>query len=106
MLEAGTRVRCIFAVLILASSLVAGADYSAQTYSHSPYTSYSDAWRFTNSSILSELLLLLLLFVCLFTPSSTSPPNTFSLHDESISVTPLMKVLRCRNDFQGRHLHK
>lgn len=43
---------------------------------------------------------------CLFTPSSTSPPCTFSLHDESISVTPLMKVFRCRNDFQGRHLHK
>lgn len=64
MFEAGTKVRCVFAVLILASSLPAGADYSAQTYSHSPYTSYSDAWRFTNSSILSELLLLLqLLFV-------------------------------------------
>lgn len=69
MLEAGTRVRCVFAVLILASSLAAGADYSAQTYSHSPYTSYSDAWRFTNSSILSELLLLLLLFVCLRRPA-------------------------------------
>lgn len=62
MLEARMRFP-IFALLILPSSLAAGADYSAQTYSHSPYTSYSDAWRFTNSSILSELLLLLLLFV-------------------------------------------
>ncbi|KPP73309.1 transcription factor Pax8a-like, partial [Scleropages formosus] len=29
-----------------------GADYSGQTYAPSPYTSYSEAWRFTNSSIL------------------------------------------------------
>lgn len=34
--------------------LAAGADYTGQTYSHSPYTSYSEAWRFTNSSILGE----------------------------------------------------
>uniref|UniRef100_H3BXM6 Paired box protein Pax-8 n=1 Tax=Tetraodon nigroviridis TaxID=99883 RepID=H3BXM6_TETNG len=34
--------------------VAAGADYSGQTYSHSPYTSYSEAWRFTNSSILSS----------------------------------------------------
>ncbi|XP_077441945.1 paired box protein Pax-8 isoform X3 [Vanacampus margaritifer] len=33
---------------------VAGADYPAQTYSHSPYASYSEAWRFTNSSILGS----------------------------------------------------
>ncbi|TWW66120.1 paired box protein Pax-8 isoform X1 [Takifugu flavidus] len=33
--------------------VAAGADYSGQTYSHSPYTSYSEAWRF-NSSILSS----------------------------------------------------
>ncbi|XP_061732318.1 paired box protein Pax-8 isoform X1 [Nerophis ophidion] len=32
--------------------VAAGGDYSAQSYSHSPYASYSDAWRFTNSSIL------------------------------------------------------
>lgn len=30
----------------------AGPEYTGQTYSHAPYTSYSDAWRFTNSSIL------------------------------------------------------
>ncbi|XP_051269199.1 paired box protein Pax-8 isoform X4 [Dicentrarchus labrax] len=34
--------------------VAAGADYSGQTYSHSPYTSYSEAWRFTNSSILGS----------------------------------------------------
>lgn len=33
---------------------LAGADYSGQSYGHSPYTSYSEAWRFTNSSILGE----------------------------------------------------
>uniref|UniRef100_A0A671YPQ8 Paired box protein Pax-8 n=1 Tax=Sparus aurata TaxID=8175 RepID=A0A671YPQ8_SPAAU len=37
------------------TGMVAGADYSGQTYSHSPYTSYSDAWRFTNSSILGSI---------------------------------------------------
>lgn len=36
------------------TSMVAGADYSGQSYSHSPYTSYSEAWRFTNSSILGS----------------------------------------------------
>uniref|UniRef100_A0A8C5AKS0 Paired box protein Pax-8 n=1 Tax=Gadus morhua TaxID=8049 RepID=A0A8C5AKS0_GADMO len=34
------------------SGMVSGADYTTQTYSHSPYASYSEAWRFTNSSIL------------------------------------------------------
>ncbi|XP_061590098.1 paired box protein Pax-8 isoform X1 [Cololabis saira] len=34
--------------------VAAGADYTAQSYSHSPYTSYGDAWRFTNSSILGS----------------------------------------------------
>ncbi|XP_022523522.1 paired box protein Pax-8 isoform X7 [Astyanax mexicanus] len=36
------------------TGMVAGAEYSGQTYTHSPYTSYSDAWRFTNSSILGS----------------------------------------------------
>lgn len=34
--------------------VAAGADYTGQSYSHSPYTSYGEAWRFTNSSILGE----------------------------------------------------
>ncbi|XP_051907764.1 paired box protein Pax-8 isoform X4 [Hippocampus zosterae] len=36
------------------AGVVAGADYPAQSYSHSPYASYSEAWRFTNSSILGS----------------------------------------------------
>uniref|UniRef100_A0A673M0Z3 Paired-box protein 2 C-terminal domain-containing protein n=1 Tax=Sinocyclocheilus rhinocerous TaxID=307959 RepID=A0A673M0Z3_9TELE len=36
------------------TGMVAGPEYTGQTYSHAPYTSYSDAWRFTNSSILSS----------------------------------------------------
>ncbi|KAM9821092.1 paired box protein Pax-8 [Neosynchiropus ocellatus] len=36
------------------SGMVAGAEYPSQTYSHSPYSSYSEAWRFTNSSILGS----------------------------------------------------
>ncbi|MEQ2199357.1 hypothetical protein XENOCAPTIV_018045 [Xenoophorus captivus] len=36
------------------TGMVAGPDYSGQSYSHSPYTSYSEAWRFTNSSILGS----------------------------------------------------
>lgn len=31
-----------------------GPEYSGQTYTHPSYTSYSDAWRFTNSTILGE----------------------------------------------------
>ncbi|XP_028273608.1 paired box protein Pax-8 isoform X2 [Parambassis ranga] len=34
--------------------VAASADYPGQSYTHSPYTSYSEAWRFTNSSILSS----------------------------------------------------
>ncbi|XP_034458079.1 paired box protein Pax-8 isoform X4 [Hippoglossus hippoglossus] len=34
--------------------VAAGADYTGQSYTHSPYTSYSEAWRFTNSSILGS----------------------------------------------------
>nr|AGO18319.1 paired box protein Pax 8 [Clarias batrachus] len=36
------------------TGMVAGAEYSGQTYTHSPYTSYSEAWRFTNSSLLGS----------------------------------------------------
>ncbi|XP_017314923.1 paired box protein Pax-8 isoform X1 [Ictalurus punctatus] len=36
------------------TGMVAGAEYSGQAYTHSPYTSYSDAWRFTNTSILGS----------------------------------------------------
>ncbi|XP_062844513.1 paired box protein Pax-8 [Trichomycterus rosablanca] len=36
------------------TGMVAGAEYSGQTYAHPTYTSYGDAWRFTNSSILGS----------------------------------------------------
>ncbi|KAG7476438.1 hypothetical protein MATL_G00082890 [Megalops atlanticus] len=36
------------------TGMVAGTDYSSQAYTPSPYTSYSEAWRFTNSSILGS----------------------------------------------------
>ncbi|XP_012891792.1 PREDICTED: paired box protein Pax-8 isoform X9 [Dipodomys ordii] len=34
--------------------VVAGSEYSGNTYSHTPYSSYSEAWRFPNSSLLSS----------------------------------------------------
>ncbi|XP_038610088.1 paired box protein Pax-8 isoform X7 [Tachyglossus aculeatus] len=36
------------------AGMVAGSDYSGNAYSHSPYSSYSEAWRFSNSSLLSS----------------------------------------------------
>ncbi|XP_055056201.1 paired box protein Pax-8 isoform X1 [Misgurnus anguillicaudatus] len=36
------------------TGMVAGPEYAGQGYSHPTYTSYSDAWRFTNSSILGS----------------------------------------------------
>nr|XP_015210302.1 PREDICTED: paired box protein Pax-8-like [Lepisosteus oculatus] len=36
------------------AGMVAGGDYSSNAYAHSPYTSYSEAWRFTNSGILGS----------------------------------------------------
>ncbi|XP_077594044.1 paired box protein Pax-8 [Stigmatopora nigra] len=51
------------------AGVVAGADYPAQSYSHSPYASYSDAWRFTNSSILGSPYYY-------STASRSAPPST------------------------------
>lgn len=31
-----------------------GSDYSGNAYGHTPYSSYSEAWRFPNSSLLSK----------------------------------------------------
>ncbi|XP_067396415.1 paired box protein Pax-8 isoform X3 [Emydura macquarii macquarii] len=36
------------------AGMVAGSDYSANAYSHSPYSTYGEAWRFPNSSLLSS----------------------------------------------------
>ncbi|CAL1569303.1 unnamed protein product [Knipowitschia caucasica] len=51
------------------TSMVAGADYSGQSYSHSPYSSYSEAWRFTNSGILGSPYYY-------STASRSAPPST------------------------------
>lgn len=32
-----------------------GSEYSGNAYSHTPYSSYGEAWRFPNSSLLSKL---------------------------------------------------
>ncbi|KAL4646539.1 paired box protein Pax-8-like isoform X4 [Arapaima gigas] len=36
------------------TSMVTGSDFSSQAYTHSPYTPYTEAWRFTNSGILGS----------------------------------------------------
>lgn len=36
-----------------------GSEYSGNAYGHTPYSSYSEAWRFPNSSLLSKSLGLL-----------------------------------------------
>ncbi|KAB0389387.1 hypothetical protein E2I00_011845, partial [Balaenoptera physalus] len=35
------------------AGMVAGSEYSGNAYGHTPYSSYSEAWRFPNSSLLS-----------------------------------------------------
>ncbi|XP_030624333.1 paired box protein Pax-8 [Chanos chanos] len=51
------------------TGMVAGAEYTGQTYTHSPYTSYSDAWRFTNSGLLGSPYYY-------SSASRTAPPST------------------------------
>lgn len=45
-------------MLHLTSHLCAptGSEYSGNAYGHTPYSSYSEAWRFPNSSLLSKSL--------------------------------------------------
>uniref|UniRef100_A0A8C4PIZ6 Paired-box protein 2 C-terminal domain-containing protein n=1 Tax=Equus asinus asinus TaxID=83772 RepID=A0A8C4PIZ6_EQUAS len=40
------------------AGMVAGSEYSGNAYGHTPYSSYSEAWRFPNSSLLSKSLCL------------------------------------------------
>eukprot|EP00064_Thunnus_orientalis_P010290 superscaffoldBa00001383_g10316 len=56
------------------SIISAGADYSGQSYSHSPYTTYSEAWRFTNSSILGSPYYY-------SSASRTAPPSAAAAYD-------------------------
>lgn len=39
----------------LSHPLPTGSEYSGNAYGHTPYSSYSEAWRFPNSSLLSKL---------------------------------------------------
>ncbi|XP_039624239.1 paired box protein Pax-8 isoform X3 [Polypterus senegalus] len=56
------------------AGMVAGSDYSASAYSHPPYTSYSDAWRFTNTSILGSPYY--------YSPATRSaPPSSATAYD-------------------------
>ncbi|XP_042715277.2 paired box protein Pax-8 isoform X11 [Chrysemys picta bellii] len=43
-----------YASSAIAGMVAAGSDYSANAYSHSPYSTYGEAWRFPNSSLLSS----------------------------------------------------
>ncbi|XP_044857600.1 paired box protein Pax-8-like [Mauremys mutica] len=43
-----------YASSTIAGMVSAGSDYSANAYSHSPYSTYGEAWRFPNSSLLSS----------------------------------------------------
>nr|XP_048685528.1 paired box protein Pax-8 isoform X7 [Caretta caretta] len=43
-----------YASSAVAGMVAAGSDYSANAYSHSPYSTYGEAWRFPNSSLLSS----------------------------------------------------
>ncbi|KAG1957725.1 paired box protein Pax-8 isoform X1 [Pimephales promelas] len=51
------------------TGMVAGPEYSGQTYTHPSYTSYSDAWRFTNSTILGSPYY--------YSSSSRAPPSAY-----------------------------
>ncbi|XP_035291421.1 paired box protein Pax-8-like isoform X5 [Anguilla anguilla] len=55
------------------TSMVAGTDYSSQAYTHSPYSSYSDAWRFTNSAILGSPYY--------YSSASRTAPSTTTAYD-------------------------
>ncbi|XP_059401770.1 paired box protein Pax-8 isoform X2 [Carassius carassius] len=55
------------------TGMVTGPEYMGQTYSHSPYSSYSDAWRFTNSSILGSPYY--------YSSAARAPPSSTAAYD-------------------------
>ncbi|XP_043842008.1 paired box protein Pax-8 isoform X3 [Dromiciops gliroides] len=57
------------------AGMVAGSDYSGNAYGHSPYSSYSEAWRFPNSSLLSSP------YYYSSTSRANAPPTTASAFD-------------------------
>ncbi|XP_026110605.1 paired box protein Pax-8 isoform X1 [Carassius auratus] len=55
------------------TGMVTGPEYMGQTYGHSPYSSYSDAWRFTNSSILGSPYY--------YSSAARAPPSSTAAYD-------------------------
>ncbi|XP_029088687.1 paired box protein Pax-8 isoform X8 [Monodon monoceros] len=57
------------------AGMVAGSEYSGNAYGHTPYSSYSEAWRFPNSSLLSSP------YYYSSTTRPSAPPTTAAAFD-------------------------
>nr|XP_033805258.1 paired box protein Pax-8 isoform X10 [Geotrypetes seraphini] len=57
------------------AGMVAGSDYSGNAYAHGPYSTYGEAWRFPNSSLLSSP------FYYSSTSRATAPPTAAAAYD-------------------------
>ncbi|XP_057599343.1 paired box protein Pax-8 [Hippopotamus amphibius kiboko] len=57
------------------AGMVAGSEYSGNAYGHTPYSSYSEAWRFPNSSLLSPP------YYYSSTSRPSAPPTTATAFD-------------------------
>ncbi|XP_029460120.1 paired box protein Pax-8 isoform X12 [Rhinatrema bivittatum] len=57
------------------AGMVAGSDYSGNAYAHGPYSSYGEAWRFPNSSLLSSP------FYYSSTSRAAAPPTAAAAYD-------------------------
>ncbi|XP_059799162.1 paired box protein Pax-8 isoform X3 [Balaenoptera ricei] len=56
-------------------ALLSGSEYSGNAYGHTPYSSYSEAWRFPNSSLLSSP------YYYSSTSRPSAPPTTAAAFD-------------------------
>ncbi|XP_029460111.1 paired box protein Pax-8 isoform X4 [Rhinatrema bivittatum] len=59
----------------IAGMVAAGSDYSGNAYAHGPYSSYGEAWRFPNSSLLSSP------FYYSSTSRAAAPPTAAAAYD-------------------------
>ncbi|XP_053520643.1 paired box protein Pax-8 isoform X4 [Artibeus jamaicensis] len=57
------------------AGMVAGSEYSGNAYGHTPYSSYSEAWRFPNSGLLSSP------YYYSSTSRPSAPPTTATAFD-------------------------
>ncbi|XP_032869764.1 paired box protein Pax-8-like isoform X2 [Amblyraja radiata] len=57
------------------AGMVTGNEYSGGPYTHSHYTSYNDAWRFTNSGLISSP------YYYSSTPRTSTPPTAATAYD-------------------------